>query len=92
MKLGNTDGLKIAGRAPVKISKADTLGFAYGVSSLAFVQIYGQLYVSELIAICVVMIVGPKTVVEPELVFVGVASLIVSFSDILVPPQICGLT
>jgi hypothetical protein len=38
------------------------------------------------------MIVGPKKVVEPELVFVGVASLIDSFSDILVPSQICGLT
>ena len=37
------------------------------------------------------MIVGPKKVVEPELVFVGVASLIVSFSDILCHHKSVGL-
>lgn len=48
----------------LKMRRSDLLGLAYGALGTVFVQVGGQLYGSELLALTMVMLVGPLTIVR----------------------------
>lgn len=48
----------------LKIRRSDLMGLAYGAMGTVFIQVGGQLYGSELLALGVVLLVGPLTIVR----------------------------
>ncbi|MEC7760319.1 MAG: hypothetical protein VX874_00225 [Pseudomonadota bacterium] len=70
------------------IRRSDLLGFAYGALGTVFIQVGGQLYGSELLALTLIILVGPLTIIRatPALnsILAGYAILMVglAFADL----------